>query len=224
MYTERKYSTGLDESLAIHIALAFIHFDDFGLDNELFTAFWNKKNTKRHKEFISFVGRHCISRERADLWLKENKVAKEKIKSLWDWILEHCDDPEALSEFGFWMSVKDGAFDNIPWLADRIVKTLEKTRGAVEWEIKLMDSLPILADVAPKETLKILRLYFTGTTFRQRPGYFRTEIGTVDLFRKLYKNPELEKEVYNLINELLPVGNGMFWSLEEVINENKKNL
>ena len=76
--------------------------------------------------------------------------------------MEHSDDSKALSEFGFWMNAKNSAFDkDTTWLADRIVKTLEKTKGMVDWEIKLMDSMSTLADVAPKETLKILRLYFT---------------------------------------------------------------
>ncbi len=219
-YPKRKYYRDLDEALATHIGLAYVHFSDFGLTDDLFKVFWEKKDTKKHKSFVSFVGRHCISRERADLWLQELKVDKEKIKSLWDWILDHCDDTEALAEFGFWMNARDGAFNNdIPWLATRMVKTLEKTKGDIKWEIKLMDSLPLLVDTVPEDTLKILRLYFTGPTFKQRPGYFRTDVGTVELFKKLYKNPskKMQGEVYDLINELLPLNNGLFWALKDVI-------
>jgi len=78
-YTQRKYSKGLDESLAIHIALAFAHLG-LEIEDPLFVQFWDTPNVKRHQEFISFIGRSCLTRDQAsDQWLSENKVSKEKL-------------------------------------------------------------------------------------------------------------------------------------------------
>ena len=61
-YTDRKYSKGLDESLAVHMALAFAHLG-LEIDDELFKLFWEKQTAARHQEFISFIERHTVSRD-----------------------------------------------------------------------------------------------------------------------------------------------------------------
>jgi len=78
-YTPRKYFTDLDKGLGTHIALAFAHYASFEFSSQLFRLFWEINNPKRHKEFISFIGRSCISRENAVEWIKTNKINIEKI-------------------------------------------------------------------------------------------------------------------------------------------------
>ena len=59
--------------------------EDFDFENSLFQKFWSISNTKRHKEFISFLGRSCISRDQdGDQWFEENKVLwrKSHIKNI----------------------------------------------------------------------------------------------------------------------------------------------
>ena len=62
IYPKRNYRVELDEGLATHLALAYVHFEEFTLESELFKEFWNMPNKKRHKEFAAFVGRYVISR------------------------------------------------------------------------------------------------------------------------------------------------------------------
>jgi hypothetical protein len=217
-YTKRRYFKDLDEALATHLALAFVHFADFSIESDLSQAFWQKQNTKRHKEFISFIGRHCISRERADLWIKENKIDLEKLKLFWDWVLQNCKDKETFTAFGFWIKAESPVLEQ-KWLAERIKKTLEKTSGEIEWDYGLTESLPALAKADPKETLNILRLYLSQEIApNKRRGWIYVEQNLVEVFRTLYMNPPTREGTYALINDLLPLGNGQFWKLKEVLN------
>jgi len=218
-YTKRRYHKYLDEALAIHMAFAFTHFEDFGIESDLFKAFWEKKNTKRHKEFISFIGRHCISREHADLWIKEHRIDLGKLKVLWDFVLDTCEDKEVLAEFGFWMDTQWNVFD-MTWLAKHMRRTLEKSGGDIDWEYGMMKSLPILAKVEPAETIEILSLYFKNkaTPGGRGRGWFHVGNEQVEIFKTLYQNPATRDRTHKLVNELLPLGNGQFWQLKEALN------
>jgi len=219
-YTKRKYRGNLDETLATHLALAYLHLNDFNFDSDLYKSFWSIPNTKRHSEFISFIGRHIISRESPEEWLADHKeVSVKKLEAFWDWALEHCDDKEALEGFGFWMQAKYKIFDTA-WLADRIDKTLEKTSGNIEWEIGFVDSLPILARAAPEKTLSALRRHLIdGSILKEAWGYIHVDSNLLDVLKTLYANASTRDGTYNLINELLPIGGGQFWGLKEILKD-----
>jgi len=217
-YPKQKHFREADEGIAIHLALAFIHFPEFGFEHDLFKEFWKIKNLKRHKEFISFIGRHSISREAATEWIKHNKVNIEKLKQFWDWALEHC-VADALSGFGYWINSASNIF-KIGWLAKHVSQTLKKTRGHIDWDYNLMRSLVVFAKEAPEDTFEILRAYLLEGVAKsgpQRP-WFRTDSETIDAFKLLYKHPKIKKGVRALINELLPYHNGLFWELKSVLD------
>lgn len=215
----RHYRSDLDEALAGHIALAYIHHDDFNLETSLFKDFWSKHIAKRHGAFISFTGRHVITRGGKEKWYIDNKTTiDEKLKKLWDWILIHCDEEEALREFGYWMTTKSDIFD-ATWLAERIDQTLKKTKGDVDWELGLTDSLLDLAKAAPKTTLSILRRYLVESQPQQQWLYMRLAENLKEVLEVIYKNEEMREEVYRLINDLLPLGNGRFWHLKEIVKD-----
>lgn len=217
-YTKRRYRSNLDEALATHISLAYVHFKDFGFDSDLYQAFWSTSNSKRWGEFISFIGRSVISRDRPKDWLIEHpEVDQKKLEAFWDWALEHCDDKAALQEFGFWMQTKDGIFDSV-WLADHIDRTLEKTNGNLNWEIGFVDSLPDLAKVAPDKTLSALRRHLIdGNVLKEARGYIRVDKTLTDVLETLYANVSTKDGTYKLINELLPIGHGQFWGLKDIL-------
>lgn len=219
-YTKRRYRTNLDDGIATHMALAYMHFKDFGFDSDLFKAFWSTQNTKRWSEFISFIGRSVISRDRPKDWLKEHpEVDTKKLEAFWDWALENCTDKKALQEFGFWMQTKDGIFDPV-WLAERIDKTLEKTGGDIEWEIGFVDSLPVLAKSAPKKTLGALRRHLIeGSILKEARGYIRVDANLMEVLKTLYAHASTKRGTYALINDLLPIGGGQFWGLKEVLKD-----
>lgn len=213
----RNYRSDLDEALGTHLALAYIHYDDFGLDAPLFVAFWEKANAKRHGAFISFAGRHVVTRERKEEWYLERKqIIDEKLKKAWDWILAHCNEPEALEEFGYWMTTKSSIFETA-WLAERIKKTLEKTKGNTDWEMGLIDSLMDLAKSAPKETLNILEQYLTRSNPQQEWLHMRLAKDLKEVLEVIYAKDEYKQGIYQLINKLLPRGNGRFWDLQEIV-------
>jgi len=218
-YPARAYFKDLDEGLASHFALALIHFPNFDPSSDLFVLFWKMNNAKRTREFISFIGRSCLSRDNAAKWIEHHKIDVEKLKRFWDWALENCEDLETLMGFSFWVMAEANVFDPV-WLAGRIRLTLEKTGGNVEWNYGLFRSLPILAENAPVDTLEVLKLYFLsakGLGSRRPWLYLDDEL--LGVFRALYNNPLTKEETYRLIDKLLPVGSGQFWRLKDIINE-----
>lgn len=219
-YTKRRYFKDIDEGLATHLALAFTHFPTFTSEQPLFNLFWAKPNSKRKKEFVSFIGRHIITKEKAKDHITKSKINVEKIKNFWDWAIMNVDDKEALSGFGYWMNTEQDVLEKV-WVAERSYKTLEKSGGLIEWEYGLMKSIVGLATVAPDNTLKILQAYLDSRYISKSLDGFRHSIYVdrelFDVFKILYKNPSTKDSTYQLINELLPVGNGMFWKLKDVL-------
>lgn len=219
-FPKQKHFKDPDEGVAVHLALAFIHFSKFGFDHELFKKFWGTSNVENHKDFISFIGRHTISRESATEWIKHNNVNIEKLKKFWDWALENC-NADALTGFGFWINVERSPLDT-KWLAQHARQTLEKTKGYVEWEYGLMRSLVTFAKEAPEDTVAILRAHILEEVAKHEPvrTWLHMDTEVYDAFRELYKNAKTREAVRSLINDLLPYRNGMFWGLKSILEEN----
>ena len=228
-YTQRKYFKGLDESLAIHVALSFAHL---GLEivDPLFVEFWNKPNIKRHQEFISFIGRSCLTRDQAgDEWLAENKVSKEKLFKFWDWALENCPklvEPEALAGFGFWVNPNKEVLVDID-VIDRMAKTLRKSDGNIDWDYGLMRRLPIFAEKNGDKTLEIISNFLLdlkgNLNQNRRAPLFSIDGEIKQSLEIIYKNGDvtLKEKVVGLINNLIEKGSSMFWGLKDVIKEDK---
>ena len=218
-YTPRRYFKDLDKGLATHLALAFIHFSNFDFNSDLFKLFWKTKNAKRYKEFISFIGRSCISRDNARKLIENHNIDIEKLKKFWNWALKNCPDTESIAGFSFWIEAERNVFDPV-WLGEHVRMTLEKTGGKVEWDYGMMQSLAIMAESAPDNTLKILKLYLLGTKglFSHRPLFYMDD-ELMGIFKTLYNNPVTKEGTCRLINELLPIGSGQFWKLKDVINK-----
>lgn len=218
-FPKQKHFKDPDEGVAVHLALAFIHFSKFGFDHELFKKFWGTSNVENHKDFISFIGRHTISRESAVEWVKHNKVDLEKLKKFWDWALENC-NADALIGFGFWIN-EDRSPLETKWVAEHARKTLEKTKGYVEWEYGLMRSLAAFAKEAPEDALVILRAHLLEEVAKHEPvrTWLHMDAEVYDTFRELYKNKTTQEAVRSLINDLLPYRNGMFWGLKTILED-----
>lgn len=219
-YPKRSYRTNLDEALATQIALAYLHYEDFTFTTPLYKAFWEKENEKRHHDFVSFIGRSVISRDNPAGWLAEHpEVKPEKMLAFWDWALENISNPEVFDAFGFWINTNIDIFDPTE-LVKRVRATLEKSKGKMSWEYGLMKALPIFAEVSPRDAVEILRLYFTEMdTSVQARGFMHIDANLIEVFKKLYRNPATKGLTDKLITDLLPIGNGAYWSLKTAREE-----
>jgi hypothetical protein len=226
-YTQRKYSHDLDESLAIHLALAFVHL---GLETSdpLFTQFWSTQNVTRHKEFISFIGRSCLSRSQADDGeSEENKIDKEKLIKFWGWALENVKEPDALSGFGYWINPDKAVLDDAI-VAKKISETLKKSDGVIDWDYGLTRRLSIFAGINGETTFEIITNYLLDSKndLNQNQPYaphlYEAEVrNALDI---IYKNGDskLKQKVTGLINTLIEKGSSRFWHLKEVISDDQK--
>lgn len=224
--SQRKYFRDLNEGIATHFALAFLHYHDrFGFDHELLQEFW-KSNVERHKDFIDFIGRAVISGDssRVDALIGKDPDTKEYLKNLWDRLLDTYENPELFAAFGFWISLEKNIFEPV-WLAERLRKTLEKTEGNLSWDYGLSKSIIELAKNAPKDTLEITRLYLLERGVRKSKLLmpFRVEDDEwFEVFRILYNDSSTKKDTYSLIDDLIREGGSIFWKLKDIVEEGKK--
>jgi hypothetical protein len=190
---------------------------DLGVESPLFKKFWDTPNPKRHAEFVSFIGRSVITRDRPAEW-----VDIEKLKKFWEWALERSDDKEVYKSFGFWIP-RDRSISerDMLWLAERIDETLQKTGGDIEWEIGLMDSLKALAESSPEHTLNILDLYLThpDATSMSSRRFLQIDGELIDVFRILRRHDQEKTRAF--INKLLPINSPTFWPLKKVLDDDQ---
>lgn len=222
-YTKRKYFRELDEGLAIHLSLAFMHFDDFNFESDLFKLFWATPNQKRHQEFISFIGRHAVSCDNATKFMEESRINLEKLKDFWDWSLkdDNIKDSKSFTGFGYWINPNNEILDdNI--VIERMAQTLKKSNGDIDWDYGLLKRLSVFAEKDEKKTLEIISSYLLYSNNnlnqnRRTPLLYQAEIKEAMMIIYKNGNTATKQKVTDLINTLIEKGSSMFWELKEVI-------
>ncbi|MDD4358301.1 MAG: hypothetical protein PHY30_00620 [Candidatus Pacebacteria bacterium] len=217
---QREHEEDINKALAIHIANAFIHL---GLDikDDLFIKFWRNTDTETQEEFVSFIGRNCLSRSLADQWLKENNVSKEKLIKLWSWVLKNVSHSKVLSSFGFWINL-DGEILNDNIAIKYIVDTLKKSNGTISWDSGLLRRLPIFAEKNPEKTLEIINYYFINSNGNLTENYKTYPLYEEEITKALEviynsDSPEIKQKVYNLINILIEKGGNVFLGFKKIL-------
>lgn len=208
--SNREYDLNPREGLARHLALAYILFGSFEFGHKLFDQFLNKSSPKQISYFVNEIGQH----------LSQNNLpikSKEKLKRLWDWMLEYYDDEKIFYEFGLWIRPK---FFETCWLANRLKKTLKKTRGDMDI-FKLEEPVVKLAQKCPGETIDIISLFLNRIIKRKNEGYFlnlKKGDSWYEAIKIIYNSNEKNKEeCEKLINDLIKKGGKDFWNLKQII-------
>ena len=219
--------------IAEHLAIEFIHMDDFGFDHPLFNDFWETDNHGQHAAFIYHLGVRFISNADtyADGIMRTAKV-REKLMNFWDWALGNpkiSKKPGIMRKFGSWINSSNGVFET-EWIADRTLRTLKNVNGTLNWhgETKsdssiwdqyLKDAAIHLATHSPSKTLEILRLYFLDNFIpnMKRLGFFVVQREFVDAVRVLYNNDQTKEDTESLIGVLAQRGTSKFWDFKKVI-------
>ncbi len=219
----KRHRRDLDEGLAVHLALAHMHYPDFGLDHDLFKKFWDIPNEKRHAAFVGFIGRKYLSGRNSDIdALMKEDANRAKVRDLWDWLLDRKLPVDVLENFGYWINVENEVFE-LPWLADRIKKTLEQSGGALDWDVGIQNAIGKLAEAAPENTLDVIRMYLLdyGLEAEMKQKFFFSRGDWSSAFEILYKKAPTREGVVQLINDLIAhlKGGRRFWGLKDVIKE-----
>ncbi|MBU6142108.1 hypothetical protein KGO95_03265, partial [Patescibacteria group bacterium] len=219
-YPEQKHFRDPDSGIAVHLSLAFMHYKEFGFDQPLFKAFWNRADPNLHAEFINFLGRSFVSGNSASAneVLKKDPESKERLRRLWDWLLEKNKDSNLFVKFGFWVNLKKEIFEPT-WLAERVKSTLVKTNGVLDWDRGLAESIGQLAAAAPRDSLEIARLYLLEGAVRGdgHKRYFFLDSEWGGALETLHSNRETKPATVALINELIREGGSAFWGFKKII-------
>ena len=103
------------------------------------------------------------------------------------------------------MKADANVFDET-WLTEHILQTLKKTGGAIDWSFGVMQSLKVLAVVAPEAVLEILRLHLEKGRINDpsRPGWVYVDDDLVNTFKVLSGATRTKEGTRKLINDLLP--------------------
>ena len=219
-YPDRKYLKGLDETLSAHMALAYAQFE-LKIEDLLFQSFWKTPSEVRHYEFVSFTGKHYLTRgEAGDEWMAEHKVNKGKIIDFWTWILSTDIPLEAktFSGFGFWVNPdKEIVDDKI--VVEKLAASLKKSNGVIDWEYGLMERIDEFAKINPEKTLEIITslLILNDTLNPSHHMYFDAGNKIGDPLKIIYQNEALKKPVKDLINTLIEKGSSAFWGLKDIL-------
>lgn len=74
------------------------------------------------------------------------------------------------------------------------------------------------------DALEIAKLYFLNYLAKkaENQGWIHIDDEILGVFNALHENPNTRQGTRDLIDALLPCGNGVFWRLEEVCKE--KNI
>lgn len=219
-YPKQKFFKDPQESLAIHLALAFIHYEEFGFDNKLFIEFLDKASAKQLSEFISFIGRSFVAGENFNV-LKDKKFSwrTERVKDFWEMMLKTKKGSPSLKEFGTWLEVDNDVFE-VKWLTEKIKQTLDATGGELKWDYGLVKSIEKMASDAPQDTLSILEKHFMWLIEKEKQFFpIQDDKEWHKSFKILYesKNKKIRDDTYKLINKLIEKGGRPFWNLEDII-------
>ena len=219
---QRQHYSDPGTRLAHHLALAFVHYVEFGLDHPLLETFWKNDSPKQHAHFVNFIGRSFISRDKAQEFFESNQEVKRRIRELWDWLLKKGEQREVYMEFGLFINLDNGVYEPA-WLARRVRETLERTDGFLGWDNGLVKVSPQLAQAAPDHTLEIAKLFLHEGGVRghnqQLLWLWDTHNEWMEVFKILYRNPATKRETSVLINKLVGEGGRAFWPLKRILDE-----
>ena len=219
---QQKHFKEPDKGIAVHLALAFMHFSGFDLDHPLLQAFWKNDSPKQHAHFVNFIGRSFISRDNAEESFEFSQEVKSRLRELWDWLLQNDEEQEVYMEFGLWINLDKGIFEPA-WLARRVRETLERANGFLGWDNGLVKVSPQLAQAAPEDTFEIVRLYLHEGGVRgnnqQVLWLWDSYDEWMEVFKILYRNPSTKAGTTALINRLVHEGGRAFWPLKRVYDE-----
>ena len=211
------------KGIAEHLALAFMHYYEFGLDHPLLKAFWENDNPKQHAHFVQSLGRFFISSENSEGFFANNPESKSRLRVFWDWLLKEQEEQSVFMQFGLWINLEKSIFDPF-WLAQRVKQTLEKTNGLLDWQHELIKSAPQLAQAAPEETLAIARLYLreggVHGNEQRTLWHWDSDKKWLEAFEILYRCQTTQLETTALINQLVGEGGRAFWKLKKILVEN----
>ena len=104
----------------------------------------------------------------------------------------------------------------------RIAKSLELSKGDIDWDYAFLQRLPAFAKADPENTLLSIKNYFLDSNnnlnLRHKTPILRQEEvkGALDIIYK-NKNSGLKQEVEKLINVLIEKGSSVFWDLKGVL-------
>jgi DNA-binding MarR family transcriptional regulator len=198
---KRRYWCEVVDRLAEHAMISYA-FELEKSKDAFYKSFFSKASGKCRGVAVSMAGRHFISR---DNFPKDEKRPEIKtLQKFWDWRLKESDASSELREFGWW--TKEGKF-NDKWMLERLLKTVQKTKGDIDGEFIVMDSLVSLSAKYSSLCSKIVKEIFTSKNHRD--GYVfmhKSELRSV--LENILKNEDegAKKNVKEVIDFLLKLG------------------
>lgn len=222
-YPRQEHFKKPDRGLAEHLAIAFIHYKEFGRGCRLFDTFWEKSEPGSQADFVSFLGRSVFGDNAdADALLKIEPALGNRLLGLWDWLLEYVKSQEVFVGFWLWLDLDRGVFKPAQ-LTERVKKTLEKIEEPRGWQRGLAELIVRLAREAPKDTLEIVRQYLlkSSVVSNERRWLWQLEDEWITAFQILYSTSETRSETYKLINDLIQNGGSTFWCLKSIVDNNE---
>ncbi|MCA9381924.1 hypothetical protein KC660_00775 [Candidatus Dojkabacteria bacterium] len=201
---QRRYWAEPKNTLLEHIMVGYIHkFDNTEHKEPLFHLLLETGSIKHIAYAIDFVGRaYASSDNEAKKNLPKDKL--QRIKKIWQMVLDNCNDPEIFENFGWWIK-KDYYGDN-EWLLDMLLKTLEKSGGNIDPDFRVLEQLSLLAPEFPLLVAKILDRMVKSVK-KEKTYYFRDkEVSSIIEQLELEDNDDVNTFVKDIRETLVEYG------------------
>lgn len=210
----RRYWSDPVERLAEHMVIAYAYRVEDGKTAN-WVKFFRVATAKQRGHAVSFGGRAYVLRdsERFD----EIPPDTSRLQEFWEWRLAESGDREELQEFGWW--IRAGRFDD-EWMLGRLVDTLNKSEGAIEADISVMNALSELAPKYPKLCAEVLtRIVKSRFTERWMLGSGgKAQHILTDVYNS--QSEETRKMALHLIDHLTKLG---FEQYRQILDETRRN-
>lgn len=155
---KRRYWSDPAQRIAEHVMIAFVFEVEKG-PNPFYEVFFSQASGKYRGIAVSMAGRSYISRDNFPHGEKQPEISV--LKRFWEWRLKESTSPSELREFGWW--AKLGRLGD-KWMLEQLLATVEKTKGDIDGEYVVMDSLNSLSEEYPFLCAKILKYIFASNS------------------------------------------------------------
>jgi hypothetical protein len=193
------------ERLIDHLMIAYA-YSVIEYDDPLITLFYREANREQKGEAVSFMGRVYVMREEEGS--SHRPPAKKRLMDFWSKRVEESDTVEELTEFGWW--VRTDYFDD-NWMLEILLKTLEKTKGIIDYNYKVLETLDVLAEAHSLLVAQCLVL-IVKAKYQDRFLQMSREASVKTITERLYLHgdSQVRNLIQQVVDQMLRLGNNDF--------------
>jgi len=199
-----KRTVDVFERLTEHLMIAYL-YEAIDEADELLADFNKIALHEQKGNAVSFIGRVFIASKNA---AREKEPSKKRLKLFWETKLNEYTSTEELKGFGWW--IDEGFFDD-EWMLEMLLKTLEKSKGIIDPDYRVLKTLNKLSNKYPILISECL-LRMVKARYQDKFSAITREKSVLQIVKTLRSSDSIEvkKLVSKISDQMLRLGNDDF--------------